>query len=105
MANALQRRGVHGLVRQLPIELPGYGTARFDLAVPRLKWAIEIDAHPTHEESLGRLRDRRRDAAATAEGWLTSRIDRDTYEFGLAARLDELLAQYLSMSAVADQSA
>ena len=43
---ALLAAGISGLERQYPIDLPGYGRARFDLAVPSLRWAIEVDVHP-----------------------------------------------------------
>lgn len=93
VAEALQRAGVRGLVRQYEIRLPGYGPARFDLAVPRLRWALEVDLFPTHDETVGRQRDRRRDAAATLDGWMTTRLDRETYRTNLdawAARMAEL---------------
>ena len=44
----------------------------------------EIDIFPTHDETIGRLRDRRRDAASAAIGWTTSRLDRVTYESRLS---------------------
>ncbi len=46
-------RGVRGLVRQHCIQLPGHGDVRFDLAVPELRWAIEVDLHPRHRETMG----------------------------------------------------
>lgn len=80
VATALAAAGVRGLVRQHELRIPGYGPARFDLAVPRLRWAIEVDVFPTHDETIGRARDRRRDAAASGAGWITHRLDRRTYE-------------------------
>ena len=65
---------MRGLVRQHPVELPGYGRARFDLAVVELRWAIEVDVHPTHRETAGVLSDRRRDDAAARSGWTISRV-------------------------------
>lgn len=72
--DALAAAGIGPLVRQFAIDLPGYGPARFDLAVPSRLWAIEVDVFPTHRESEGRRRDQRRDAAALAIGWETTRI-------------------------------
>ena len=83
VATALGAAGVRGLVRQYEVRVPGYGPARFDLAIPRLRWAIEIDVFPTHDETIGRARDRRRDAAASGAGWTTHRLDRRTYETDL----------------------
>lgn len=78
-ADALRKGGVRGLTRQFEISLPGFGAARFDLAIPHLKWAIEVDVHPTHEESAGRQSDARRDRAAEQLGWTTRRITREGY--------------------------
>lgn len=83
VGEALAEAGVRGLVRQFEVDIPGYGPARFDLAIPKRRIAIEIDIFPTHDETIGRLRDRRRDAASAAIGWTTARLDRVTYESGL----------------------
>lgn len=83
VGEALADAGVRGLVRQFEVDIPGYGPARFDLAIPKRRIAIEIDIFPTHDETIGRLRDRRRDAASAAIGWTTARLDRVTYESGL----------------------
>lgn len=92
VADALHNSGVHGLTRQHPIELPGYGSARFDLAVPALRWAIEVDLHPTHRESLGMASDQRRDRAAAAIGWSTSRVGSDDYRHRFNETIAELAA-------------
>lgn len=94
VANGLRARGVRGLVRQHKLVLPGGRPASFDLAVPELNWAIEVDRHPAHEESSGVASDERRDTAAEAIGWTVSRITAADYELRLAARLDELAASY-----------
>ena len=94
VANALTGLGVSPLVRQFRIDLPGYGPARFDLAVPDLRWAIEVDVHPRHGETEGRWSDQRRDAAASAMGWHTSRLDRDAYEHRFARSMAELQAEF-----------
>lgn len=72
--DALDAAGVSPLVRQFAVDLPGYGPARFDLAVPSMRWAIEVDVFPTHQETEGRRRDLRRDEAARAIGWDTTRV-------------------------------
>jgi very-short-patch-repair endonuclease len=79
LASALRSAGVGGLVRQLPVTLPNYGRARFDLAVPAVMWAIELDLFPTHRETAGARRDAARDAAARAAGWTLSRVTADDY--------------------------
>jgi very-short-patch-repair endonuclease len=94
IGRALRRGGVHGVVRQYPIELPGYGSARFDLAVPRVRWALEVDVFPTHDETAGRRNDRRRDEAAQSMGWTVFRILRDDYERRFTAAIDAAIASY-----------
>jgi len=74
LGDALVAAGLASLVRQFEVDLPGYGPARFDLAIPRLQWAIEVDVFPTHFETEGRRRDRRRDAAARSIGWDVTRV-------------------------------
>ena len=91
---ALERAGVAGLVRQYAIDLPGYGRARFDLAVPRLRWAIEVDVHPTHAETAGRASDERRDDAAISAGWSVSRVSADEYSNAFDRAMTSLLEQY-----------
>jgi very-short-patch-repair endonuclease len=73
LGDALAAAGLVGLVRQYRIDLPGYGPARFDLAVPSVRLAIEVDLHPTHSETAGRRRDAARDVAATQIGWAVER--------------------------------
>jgi len=74
LGDALVAGGLVGLERQYRIDLPGYGPARFDLAVPSIRLAIEIDLHPTHAESAGRDRDAARDAAAKRIDWRVERV-------------------------------
>jgi hypothetical protein len=99
VAAALTAAGVRGLVRQHELVIPGYGPARFDLAVPRLRWAIEVDIFPTHDQTLGRARDRRRDAAATQAGWSTRRLDRPTHDTDLDRWVADTAAIYRTMAA------
>lgn len=93
VAEALTRAGIRGLVRQHQIHLPGHGDVRFDLAVPELRWAIEVDLHPRHRETLGIASDARRDRSATAIGWVTTRITDDQYD----NRFHETIAEIASL--------
>lgn len=88
VADALRSAGVRGLVRQHRVRLHGYGEARFDLAVPELRWAIEIDLHPRHRETLGAASDEARDRSAVAAGWITTRITEAQYD----GRFNETIA-------------
>ena len=92
--DALAAAGVRGLVRQYPIDVPGYGSARFDLAVPDLRWAIEIDVFPTHFETQGRRRDRERDQGAHALGWSVTRLGPDDLGVNLSDTVRRLLGDY-----------
>lgn len=94
---ALAECGIRNLVRQYELDIPGYGPARFDLAVPKIRWAIEIDIFPTHDETIGRLRDRRRDMAAIDAGWTTTRLDRAEYECDLDGWVARTAALYRTL--------
>ena len=98
VGQALKAAGVIGLERQLDIDLPGYGRARFDIAVPSLRWAIEVDIHPTHRETSGRESDERRDNAAESLGWTISRIRNQQYEQQFGTTIGELVTRYRHLS-------
>lgn len=97
VADALTRAGVTGLLRQYRAVLPDHGAVRFDLAIPDLRWAIEIDLHPRHRETLGIAADARRDLAASTAGWLTTRIDEDQYERRFNETIAEIAAIYATL--------
>lgn len=90
LGEALARVGVRPLVRQFEIDLPGYGPARFDLASPPLRWAIEVDGFPTHFETEGRRRDAVRDQAAASIGWDVDRVTPGQFGPALADTVAEL---------------
>ena len=92
LGDALNAAGMRGLVRQFSIVLPGYGPARFDLAVPDLRWAIEIDIFPTHAETAGRRSDASRDRAAAEIGWSVDRIVESDFGPALDDTVDRLLS-------------
>ena len=91
LAEALASSGVRGLVRQHRLELPGYGRARLDLAVPDLRWAIEVDVHPSHREPAGIAADARRDRAARSIDWTVSRVPEAGFGAALPATVTDLL--------------
>src|SRR6056297_1803785 len=95
LGDALAGAGLVGLERQHRIDLPGYGPARFDLAVPSIRLAIEIDLHPTHAESAGRERDVARDAAAARLDWIVERVP----GAGLGPNLDATVRRLLTRAA------
>ena len=93
MANALRGLGVTGLIRQHRLHLPSGRWARFDLAIPSRRIAIEVDVHPRHDETAGRLADGSRDDRVAAEGWVTVRISRADYHGRFTDRLVEIADQ------------
>ncbi len=98
LSEALRHAGVAGLVHQHRIDLPGYGPARFDIAVPDLRWAIEVDVFPTHRETAGVEADERRDCAATAVGWLVSRVGESHFGEALGITVARLKETFLERS-------
>lgn len=73
VARGLRMRGVP-VVAQFPVTLPGGSRIRFDLAVPAVRWAVEIDGFRTHFELAGGTSDRRRDRGSHAIGWQVERV-------------------------------
>lgn len=94
LGDALTAAGIRGLVRQFVIDLPGYGPARFDLAVPRLRWAIEVDVFPTHQETAGRDADSWRDRAAREVGWIVDRVIRSDFGDSMAGTVGRLVTAH-----------
>ena len=99
LGDALAAAGLNGLERQFRIDLPGYGPARFDLAVPRVRLAIEVDLHPTHGETAGRRRDAARDEAAVRIGWTVERVVQVHFGGGLPATVQRILDVAASLTA------
>ncbi|MGH9270811.1 MAG: hypothetical protein ACRDZ2_06025, partial [Ilumatobacteraceae bacterium] len=89
---ALAHRGVTGLERQVEVVLPGYGYARFDIAIPALRWAVEIDLHPEHKTPGGIARDNLRDDCADIVGWKTRRVGEVELEQHFDSTIDRLVA-------------
>lgn len=96
LGDRLRAAGLHDLVRQHVIEVPGHGIIRFDIAVPASRWAVEVDGFPTHRETNGRRADAERDAAARRVGWVTIRVG--PYDFGerLGTTVRRLTASFAS---------
>ncbi len=90
--DALCDRGVEGLVRQWPQILPVYGPAAFDIALPDLRWALEVDVHPEHRTLEGAARDNRRDDAADAVGIAVKRIGEAQLDDDFEGTIDMVVA-------------
>lgn len=93
VARALLARGVPVETNTQWLDLPNGSRARLDLAVPSIKWGIEIDVHPSHLGVVGSTRDKRRDRQASLLGWTISRVTGlDFTEFD--PMIDELVLVY-----------
>ncbi len=73
IARALRARDVP-VIAQFSQVLPGGQRVRFDLAVPAVKWAVEIDGFADHFGAAGGSHDRRRDRKSHAAGWQVERV-------------------------------
>lgn len=94
-------RVLHGLLaRDVPVEpqhsdlqLPNGKRIRIDLAVPSVRWAVEIDVHPEHSQPAGIVSDKQRDRQLHLVDWQVERVtDADFADF--ERLLDELAALY-----------
>jgi very-short-patch-repair endonuclease len=100
VGEALRSHGVTGLVRQFSLSRRGR-TIRFDLAVPTLRWAVEVDVFPTHREPDGIAADAERDGFARAGGWMVDRISVHDYEQAFDRTIARLVARFRSIAAAA----
>ena len=70
--------------------MPGYGPARFDLAIPEVQWVLEIDIHPDHGLEGGAA-DKRRDRCARASGWETEHVGEQDLVARFSATIEGLV--------------
>lgn len=91
--NALRRRGLHGLVQQHPIRLPDGSVVHPDGALPRIRWAVEIDHVTWHGGRSDAQRDKGRDRKLRRVGW---QVDRVTDQ-ELAADFDGTIAELVDL--------
>jgi hypothetical protein len=63
VVDALRNRGVADLECQVWERLNGYGSARFDIAIPSIRWVLEVDVHPDTARSRGA------DETGRGSGW------------------------------------
>lgn len=93
LADALRLRGVPVVPQVADLELPNGGRIRIDLAVPDLRWAIEIDVHPDHLLLEGTTKDKRRDRQCHLIGWQVERVT-ELDLLDVPSLVDELIALY-----------
>lgn len=74
--NGLLARGVP-VVPQNELRLPNGKRIRIDLAVPAVRWAVEVDVHPTHGLQRGITSDKQRDRQLHRMDWQIERVTQD----------------------------
>ncbi|MGB3734307.1 MAG: type IV toxin-antitoxin system AbiEi family antitoxin domain-containing protein [Ilumatobacter sp.] len=74
VADALLARGVPVETNAEWLHFPNGRRARLDLAVPSIRWGVEIDVHPSHLGVIGSTDDKRRDRQAALLGWIIVRV-------------------------------
>ena len=98
--NGLLARGVP-VVPQKELRLPNGKCIRIDLAVPSVRWAVEIDVHPDHDLRRGIVSDKQRDRQLHLIDWQVDRVTEDDL-FNSEALFEELAALYrIRVAAVA----
>ncbi len=93
LGDALRARHVPVVPQVSSLVLPNGKKIRIDLAVPDIRWGIEIDVHPDHLLLDGTTRDKRRDRQCHLIGWQVERVT----EFDLLdlpGLVDELVDLY-----------
>lgn len=100
LADALRARGVPVVPQVSDLVLPNGANIRIDLAVPEVRWAVEIDVHPDHFLLEGTARDKQRDRQCHLIGWQVERVT-EIDLLDLPGIVDELVALYLARAAAA----
>lgn len=92
VADALRALDVPVDVVQMHLDLPNGGRARLDIAVPGIRWGIEVDVHPDHLLLEGTTRDKARDRQCHLIDWQIERVTKlDLVDLpGLAVELKAL---------------
>jgi len=100
LGDALRARGIPVVPQVTGLQLPNGTSIRIDLAVPHLRWAIEIDVHPDHLLLEGTTKDKQRDRQCHLIGWEVERVT-EIDLLDLPGIVDELVALYEVRAAVA----
>jgi len=90
---ALQSRDIPVVPQVDDLMLPNGRKVRIDMAVPRVRWAVEVDLHPTHFGVVGTSRDTQRDRQCHLIDWQVDRVSPLDY-IRFAQTIDELAQLY-----------
>lgn len=90
VCRALEARGVGPLVRQYPLRLVNGTVIHPDVAIPDLKWAVEVDHVTWHGGRFDAQRDKARDRQARRIGWQVERVTDQELRESFDACIDEL---------------
>lgn len=93
LGRRLTARGIPVVRQHADLRLPNRTHIRLDLAVPSIRWGIEIDLHPHHLLLDGTARDKRRDRQCHMIGWQVDRVS-PLDVIDLDNLVDELVAIY-----------
>ncbi|HNJ98306.1 MAG TPA: hypothetical protein PLV13_09290 [Ilumatobacteraceae bacterium] len=93
VAAALRALGVPVVAQYGDLQLPNGRKIHLDLAVPSIRWGIEIDVHPEHLLLEGTTRDKRRDRQCHRIGWQVERVS-ELDLLDVDGLCDELAALY-----------
>lgn len=88
---ALADRGVGPLVRQHPIKLPNGVTIHPDVAVPEIRWAVEVDHITWHGGRFEAQADKARDRQARRIRWQVDRVTDLELRESFARTIDDLV--------------
>ncbi|MFZ4717870.1 MAG: hypothetical protein ACOYMR_00505 [Ilumatobacteraceae bacterium] len=70
----LLRRGVPVVPQVGDLQLPNGRRIEIDMAVEEVRWAVEVDIHPSHIELPGTARDKQRDRQCHLIDWEVERV-------------------------------
>jgi len=93
--DALVARDVADLESQVWQSLPGYGAARFDLAIPPVRWVLEVDVHPEHRSLEGQARDHLRRRKSRQFGWHVEEVGEVELTADFDGTIDDLATSVL----------
>jgi very-short-patch-repair endonuclease len=64
---------------------------RFDVAIPAIRWVLEVDVHPEHRSVEGQRRDHQRDRRGRRVGWEIERVGEDELVTAFDSTIDDLV--------------